>query len=59
MPAKNIVLGRSVSREKKERARELRREMTLAETILWREIRGDKLVGCVGKKPQITFRIIS
>ncbi len=38
-----LSLDRRVTTEKKERARELRREMTPAETILWREIRGDRL----------------
>ena len=43
MPIKKTVLGQRVTREKKERARELRRDMTPTETILWRELRGNKL----------------
>jgi very-short-patch-repair endonuclease len=43
MLLKNIIRNQPVTLEKKERARELRRDMTPAETILWRELRGDKL----------------
>ena len=43
MPVKNIIPGQKVTKEKQQRARELRREMTLAEKILWEEIRANKL----------------
>ena len=43
MPIKNIIPGQRVEKEKLERARELRREMTPAEKILWQELRGNKL----------------
>jgi len=43
MPIKNIIPGQRVAKEKLERARELRREMTPAEKILWQELRGNKL----------------
>ncbi len=43
MPVKNIIPGQKVTREKLERAKELRREITPAETILWEELRGNKL----------------
>ncbi len=43
MPVKNIIPGQRVTREKLVRARELRREMTPAEKILWQELRGNKL----------------
>lgn len=43
MPVKNIIPGQFVTKEKLERARELRREMTPAEKILWQELRGNKL----------------
>ena len=43
MPAKNIIPGQRVTKEKLQRARELRREMTPAEKILWQELRGNKL----------------
>ena len=43
MPVKNIIPGQRVAKEKLERARELRRDMTPAEKILWQELRGNKL----------------
>jgi very-short-patch-repair endonuclease len=43
MPVKNIIPGQNVTKEKLQRAKELRREMTPAEKILWEEIRANKL----------------
>ncbi|MCE9645782.1 MAG: DUF559 domain-containing protein [Chloroflexi bacterium] len=43
MPVKNIVHDQKVTAGKLQRARELRREMTPAETILWQELRANKL----------------
>src|SRR5688572_843978 len=43
MPVKNIIPGQRVTKEKVERSRELRREMTPAEKILWQELRANKL----------------
>jgi len=43
MPVQNIIPGHKINPEKLERARELRREMTSAEKILWKELRGGKL----------------
>jgi very-short-patch-repair endonuclease len=43
MPVKNIIPGQRVTKEKQERAKELRREMTPAEKILWQELRANKL----------------
>jgi very-short-patch-repair endonuclease len=43
MPIKNIVTGQKVAKEKLQRAKELRREMTPAEKILWEELRANKL----------------
>ena len=43
MPIKNIVTGQPVTKEKLQRAKELRREMTPAEKILWEELRANKL----------------
>ena len=43
MPVKNIIPGQRVTKEKLERARELRRDLTPAETILWQELRANKL----------------
>lgn len=43
MPLKNIVTDQKVTKAKLERAKELRREMTPAEKLLWQELRANKL----------------
>lgn len=43
MPIKNIVTNQKVTKAKLQRAKELRREMTPAEKILWEELRANKL----------------
>jgi len=43
MPIKNIVTNQKVAKAKLQRAKELRREMTPAEKILWNELRANKL----------------
>lgn len=43
MPIKNVIPGQHVTREKLQRAKELRREMTSAERILWQDLRANKL----------------
>ena len=43
MPIKNIVTNQKVSKEKLQRAKELRRDMTPAEKMLWGELRANKL----------------
>ena len=43
MPVKNIIPGQRVTKEKLQRAKELRREMTPAEKLLWEELRANKL----------------
>ena len=43
MPVKNIIPGHRVTKEKLQRAKELRREMTPAEKLLWQEVRAKKL----------------
>jgi len=43
MPVKNIILGQRVAKAKLQRTKELRREMTPAENILWEELRANKL----------------
>ena len=53
MPVKNIVRGQSVSYEMRERAKKLRREMTLAEKILWKEVRANRLGGLHFRRQQI------
>jgi very-short-patch-repair endonuclease len=39
MPAKNIITNQPVTKANLERAKELRREMTPAEKLLWKEVR--------------------
>lgn len=43
MPVKSIIPGQKVTKEKLQRAKELRRDMTPAESILWNELRANKL----------------
>ena len=43
MPVKNIIPGQRVTKKKLQRAKELRREMTPAEKLLWNELRANKL----------------
>ena len=43
MPVKNIIPGQRVSKAKLQRSRELRRELTPAEKLLWKELRANKM----------------
>jgi very-short-patch-repair endonuclease len=43
MPVKNIVTNQKVTAQKLQRAKELRRDMTPTEKILWQELRANKL----------------
>ncbi len=51
--AKNIIAGQKVGKEKIQRARELRKEMTPAEKILWEQIRDRRLAGLRFRRQQI------
>ena len=42
MPIKNIIPGQTVTKEKLQRAKELQRDMTPAEKILWQELQRSK-----------------
>ena len=53
MPVKNIVIGQKITSEKQQRAKELRREMTPAENLLWQELRTNKLVGWHFRRQQV------
>ena len=53
MPVKNVVRGQKVSAKQLERAKELRREMTPAETILWKHLKGNRLNGLHFRRQQI------
>jgi very-short-patch-repair endonuclease len=43
MPVKNIVRGQKVSAKQLENAKELRREMTPSEKILWKQLKANRL----------------
>ena len=58
MPIKNIVIGQSVSNEMYERAKSLRREMTPAEKVLWKELKTNKLGGLHFRRQQIIDGLI-
>jgi very-short-patch-repair endonuclease len=53
MPVNNIVIGQNVSRGLQERAKELRRNMTPAEKILWQKLRHNRLNGLQFRRQQI------
>ncbi len=53
MPIKNIVRGQKVSFEMRECAKQLRRDATPAERILWKEVRTNKLNGLHFRRQQI------
>ena len=53
MPVKNIIPGQKIDPKKLQRARELRREMTPAEQVLWQALRGNKLDGFHFRRQQI------
>ena len=53
MPVKNLVRGQSVSVKQLENARELRREMTPAEKILWKHVKANRLNGLHFRRQQI------
>jgi very-short-patch-repair endonuclease len=59
MPVKNIIRGQKVSFEMHERAKKLRREMTPAEAILWKELRTNKLNGLHFRRQQIIHGYIA
>ncbi|MCL6591672.1 MAG: DUF559 domain-containing protein [Firmicutes bacterium] len=48
-----IIRGQRVNPKKKERAKELRRNMTETEQILWENLRGNKLNGLHFRKQQV------
>jgi len=53
MPVKNIVRGQRVSAKQLKGAKELRREMTPAEKILWKQVKANKLNGLHFRRQQI------
>ena len=53
MPIRNIVIGQSVSTDIRERAKELRRNMTPSEKILWQALKANRLNGLHFRRQQI------
>ena len=53
MPVKNTVIGQSISTEMRQRAKELRRDMTPAEKILWKALKANRLNGLHFRRQQI------
>lgn len=59
MTTRKIVRGQSVERTKLQRAKELRREMTPAEAILWNVLWTNKIVGYHFRHQQIIAGFIA
>lgn len=53
MPEKPIITGQHITSAKAQRARELRREMTPAERLLWARLRANRLQGFHFRRQQI------
>ena len=53
MPVKNIVRGQKISARQLENAKDLRREMTPAEKMLWKEMKANRLKGLHFRSQQI------
>lgn len=53
MPANNIVIGQKIDPIKAQRARELRRNMTLEERMLWQAVRRNQLGGYHFRRQQV------
>jgi very-short-patch-repair endonuclease len=51
--AKNILVGQRVEKEKLERARQLRRQMTAEEKMLWQQLRKNQLPGFHFRRQQV------
>jgi very-short-patch-repair endonuclease len=58
MRARNIVVGQRVQRVKLERAKELRRSMTPAETALWERLKGNRLARIHFRRQQVIHGFI-
>lgn len=53
MPVKNIVRGQKISAKQLENAKRMRREMTPAEKLLWKQLRANRLNGLHFRSQQI------
>jgi very-short-patch-repair endonuclease len=59
MPARHIVWGQQVTETKKLKARELRREMTVAERVLWKYLRGGQMHQLRFRRQQVIYGYIA
>jgi len=53
MPVRNTVIGQKITSEKRQRAKELRKNMTPEEKLLWHELRTNKLAGWHFRRQQV------
>ena len=53
MSAKNIVVGQKVDPAKVELAKQLRRQMTPSESILWQRLRSNRMLGSQFRRQQV------
>lgn len=53
MPIRNTVIGQDISSAMRERAKELRRNMTPAEKILWQALKANRLSGLHFRRQQV------
>ena len=53
MDSKNIITGQQISTVLKDRAKQLRREMTRAEQLLWQRLKANRLGGFHFRRQQI------
>ena len=53
MPVRNVVIGQKVNPAKVRRAKELRRQMTEEEKILWQQLRANRLHGFHFRRQQV------
>ncbi len=58
MPACNVVVGQNIASGMKERSRELRRDMSHGEKILWEALRSRRLHNLRFRRQQIVGRFI-
>ena len=59
MPARFVVWGQQVTKAKKSKAREIRREMTPAERVLWKHLRGSQMHGLRFRHQQVIYGYIA
>jgi very-short-patch-repair endonuclease len=53
MPIRNTVIGQKITSEKHQRAKQLRKNMTPEEALLWQELRANKLAGWHFRRQQV------